>query len=1027
MFGTHMSKMTVSLMIVLVALVGSAVADTTNDRWIYVPGLTPEEQAIKESVKGHATGVITNGDWRLFAILSGTTNLQINVYSGGWSSPVRDSWIAGEGRLDLSLPVFSEDGQTQYCFPNLQPNCFRTHAKVTEFIAPRNITSIGNYIFYQNGGSLTNIVIDCPDLASMGEGIVYGKPALRSLTLKSRKLAILGNEAFYNDSNLSTFDFEVPGIVNYRSKCFYNTKLGGADPAVFHFEQVTNVGDHAFNGYSGLKGDCLRLEKLQTLGQYGFRSSQFNTIIVGFDELVKMSPYALAGASADTVVIGAGPAPLTLGTESIPSASHHLYFRGARPSTPSGTSGIYVTAPGRTTVFFRADEPGWSDLETRAPTSAELELFQSYNADVSPERLVGVVAAGSVLGNNCDVFLAYGDYGTKESRLIVAVDPRYAAECPVTPAAGVYPTEYAAGERIVLSAPAEVVQVGDIKVQATKYVVSEIDDYGHWTKNVMTNDYLVGAENAVTMPAKGSLKVEWIFDEAYSVKLAPRLTAWYPEQVTYLGEDVPGELWIAKGGTCTLVARAETDEPPKTRFLRWEGDIGDVDPENPTLTLTVSDALRVKAVFAHDWYLETAPAVNGNVTMTDGNWTLKVRRLKDTDEGRRTLIVGQVGAYSSIGGAIVSGSGPMDLSTRVTDSEGNEYDITQLAYNSLRPGVEGNPKPNACTDFTAPTTLTKLGQYLFYEASNLTNVTLNCPVLDTIQRGQFMLCKHLRRCYFSAPLLEEIPNGGFWEGMFESCSALVDLQLDLPKVTCIPMKFAPQSPLTNTDCTMWNLDSVTNVMDWAFGNEKLDGPYGELRLPALEVLTGSRQFFARNKISKIVFGSGKLRLLGEQGATAQSADVQAMDRPWHALGNMTGLRHIELGLAPDAVIPDGVFSGLGMDKVTNLTFTAAPPSNTNIFAAVAAKTTVPADGTKGVRVWANWDNPGWREGGEFAATAADLGILGREDLTDTEKTAYGMLTGKERKRWMGLVYDDKRFGWLFHYGDLPNGLLLMVK
>ena len=38
-----------------------------------------------------------------------------------------------------------------------------------------------------------------------------------------------------------------------------------------------------------------------------------------------------------------------------------------------------------------------------------------------------------------------------------------------------------------------------------------------------------------------------------------------------------------------------------------------------------------------------------------------------------------------------------------------------------------------------------------------------------------------------------------------------------------------------------------------------------------------------------------------------------------------------------------------------------------------------------------------------------------------------MLTGKERKRWMGLVYDDKRFGWLFHYGDLPNGLLLMVK
>ena len=206
------------------------------------------------------------------------------------------------------------------------------------------------------------------------------------------------------------------------------------------------------------------------------------------------------------------------------------------------------------------------------------------------------------------------------------------------------------------------------------------------------------------------------------------------------------------------------------------------------------------------------------------------------------------------------------------------------------------------------------------------------------------------------------------------------------------------------------------------------GPYGELRLPSLESLTGSAQFSGRSGITKLVLGSGNLRLLGSQGAIGQSAQAQSICRPGNALINMTGLRHIELGLAPDAEIPDGVFNGLGKDKVTNLTFTAAPPSNTNIFAAVAKATTVPKDGTKTVTVWANADNPGWRTyTGEFAETAAELGILGLNDLTAEERAVYDAMPRKTRKRWMGLVYDDKRFGWLMNSGDISTGLLLLVR
>ena len=999
-------------------------ADTTNDRWIYVPELTRDEQAIKESVKGHATGVITNGDWRLFAILSGTTNLEINVYKGGWSAKPdsQSSWIAGAGRLDLSLPVFSEDGTTQYCFPSLQPNCFRAGAKVTEFIAPRTVTSIGSYIFYLNGGSLTNLVIDCPNLTSLGRGIVYSQTKLKALTLKCPKLKTLDLDAFRNDENLSEWQLDLSGVSQYSNYAFYNVKFSGVTAEDFNLANVTNVGSYALYGRNsnGLRGDILQMDKLQHVGEKGLCNAVYDVMDLGYDSLTALDGKAIFGADARTIVLGTGANPLTIAAGAIPSSCHKLYFRGGVPMVEPGA----IASEGAlwTTILVSANEPGWRELPYRELQGDELYYFKT-RFDIPEDRLIGLLPAGA-WGNMSDVFLAYGDYRTEESRLYVVVDERYAAQCPVVPAAGMYASDYPAGTRIVLTAPDDVIQVGDFKVKASKFVVSEIDDDGRWTKNVTTNSFVVGAENAVTMPAKGSLRVEWIFDEAYSVKLAPRLTAWYPEQVTYQGADVPEELWVAEGQTCTFVARAETDELPKTRFLRWEGDIGDADPTNPTLVLAPTNGVKVKAVFAHDWYIAEPPATSGStIRMTDRNWVLKGRRLADVD-GRRKMQMGN--GYAS--GAIESGSGPMDLSTRVVDADGNEYDITKIDYNAMRPGGDSkNPTPNQCTDFTAPVTLEHLGPYTFYGADTaLTNVTLNCPNLKTVERGQFMLCSKIRRVYFSAPLLETIPSSGFWEGMFDSCSQIVDMQLNLPRVKELPMKFAKDAPLTETDCTTWHLESVTNVMDWFMGGNH-PGPTGELRLPSLETLTGSQQFAGRRGITKLVLGSGKLRLMGSQGGTPDHAGSLDLGRPENSLRDMTGLRHIELGLAPDAVIPDGVFKNLGQDKVTNITFTAAPPSNTNIFAAVAKATTVPADGTKTVRVWANWDNPGWREGGEFAATASGLDILGLGDLTDAERGAYGTLTSKERKRWMGLVYGVKRFGWLFHYGDLPHGLMLLVK
>lgn len=999
-------------------------ADTTNDRWIYVPGLTSEEQAIKESVKGHATGVITNGDWRLFAILSGTTNLEINVYKGGWSAKPdsQSSWIAGAGRLDLSLPVFSEDGTTQYCFPSLQPNCFRAGAKVTEFIAPRTVTSIGSYIFYLNGGSLTNLVIDCPNLTSLGKGIVYSQTKLKALTLKCPKLKTLDVDAFRNDVNLSEWHLDLSGVSQYSNYAFYNVKFSDVTAEDFNLANVTNVGSYALYGSNsnGLRGDILQMDKLQHVGEKGLCNAVYDVMDLGYDSLTALDGKAIFGADARTIVLGTGANPLTIAAGAIPSSCHKLYFRGGVPMVEPGA----IVSEGTlwTTILVSANEPGWRKLPYRKLQGDELYYFRTRFPDIPERRLIGLLPMGS-WGNGSDVFLAYGDYRTEESRLYVVVDERYAAQCPVVPAAGMYASDYPAGTRVVLTAPDDVIQVGDFKVKASKFVVSEIDDDGRWTKNVTTNSYVVGAENAVTMPAKGSLRIEWIFDEAYSVKLAPRLTAWYPEQVTYQGADVPEELWVDEGQTCTFVARAETDELPKTRFLRWEGDIGDAEPTNPTLVLAPTNGVKVKAVFAHDWYIADPPAASGSdATMTDGNWVLKIRRMADA-EGQRQIKVGR--KYDDT--AIVRGEGPMDLSTRVTDADGNEYVIHTLEYGAFRPNYCGNPAQNACTDFTAPTTLVKLGQFLFYGADTaLTNVTLNCPELMETDSQSFMLCKKIRRLYFSAPKLQNIPNGGYWAGYFCSCSSLDDVYLDLPMLKQLPMKFMNEAPMKGTDCSNWHLESVTNVLDYCMGF-KSTGPRGELRLPSLEAMTGSQHFANRSGITKLVLGSGKLRLMGSQGGTPDHAGSLELGRPENSLSDMTGLRHIELGLAPDAVIPDGVFKNLGQDKVTNLTFTAAPPSNTNIFAAVAKATTVPADGTKTVRVWANWDNPGWREGGEFAATAAGLGILGLGDLTDAERGAYGTLTSKERKRWMGLVYGVKRFGWLFHYGDLPHGLMLLVK
>lgn len=474
----------------------------------------------------------------------------------------------------------------------------------------------------------------------------------------------------------------------------------------------------------------------------------------------------------------------------------------------------------------------------------------------------------------------------------------------------------------------------------------------------------------------------------------------------------------------TLTAEEESDGPaPKARFAYWIGDIGDADPSNRVLNLVMDRPRHVTAVFDHDWYIENVPSQSTRGTMTDGKWTLTFRRKEDID-GKRVMKLGN----SDWGqGVVISGSGRINLDTDITDVDGLHWVVDEMADNTFRFMADGTAQ-SVVTECIFPKTVTTIGKYTFYACTSVTNVMMDCPVLTKVYYGHFFGCTNLRRFRMKCDILEDFDlldddrekqYGFFGTGFNNTSTCLEEMDLILPKLKRIPPMFCCVRPLTRTDATNWRFDSATNVMDYAFyAASYAPGPYGTLSLPALETISGKRIACQRG-FDAIRLGSGKLRDLGSSGVSSYGGAVVNVSDDF--LG-CRRLGRIELGLAPNAYIESGVFSGDTLTGITNVTFTGAAPSSPALFEGLAVRAKA---GSK-MMLYASSLQPGWTDG-EIAATRAATGIVPFEEMSTEDQAAVKALPREDRFRFMGQVYSGKPFGLLFDTNPWVAGFTVILR
>lgn len=321
-----------------------------------------------------------------------------------------------------------------------------------------------------------------------------------------------------------------------------------------------------------------------------------------------------------------------------------------------------------------------------------------------------------------------------------------------------------------------------------------------------------------------------IFDSRFAEK--------FNEQVEVVPADFPYTANGLLAFPVTLSASCSTEADEKGRrahFHRWDG--ASVEQERQTTcTLNAPGEFgAIRPMFVHDWFYDAAAG-----TIENGIWTINVTVVSSD---ARTLRIGSTAGTSVNGGTRSTafkgpgyGEGILDFNGDIRDAEGNAWTITATSRYCMTK-LENAPSqaefktsdfPYLPTVVVFPETLTTLDGNEF----NFNN-TRPWPLEEVI---------------FIAPSctspLHWVVNGS---------SLLTRLLIRAPKVKIVNANAIWQNAtLDGTDCSTWDLSSVTNVEKDAFLCST--GMRGVLSLPSLQTI-GSNNFRKHGKLEGVVLAT----------------------------------------------------------------------------------------------------------------------------------------------------------------------------
>ena len=229
--------------------------------------------------------------------------------------------------------------------------------EITALVIPNNVTSIGNYAFY-NCSSFTSVVIP-NSVTSFGSYAFYGCSGLESVTI-GNDVTSIGNYVFYNCSGLNS-------II-----------LG---------KSVTDIGNYAFSGCTGLTSVTLP-NSVTSIGNYSFRGCTGLTSVVIPNNVTSIGNSAFYNCSGlESVTIGSSVTSIGTSTfnncsalkevsclaEQVPSTGSNVF-----QNTTIASATLYV--PETSLDTYKSTTP-WKNFGTILPVAEPTYIVGDANGN----------------------------------------------------------------------------------------------------------------------------------------------------------------------------------------------------------------------------------------------------------------------------------------------------------------------------------------------------------------------------------------------------------------------------------------------------------------------------------------------------------------------------------------------------------------------------------------------------------------------------------------------------------------------
>ena len=254
-----------------------------NRNWLLCPNNNPP--------------IIHNANWRF----------EVEYDMGARTVKIK-KWTRGYGRLNLDTPVYAQSSGNPYRITVIDSEVAAVSGgscktKITELILPKTLVTLGAQGFRMN--SITNLVMDCPDLVSIGAAVLARNYSLEKAVVNIPSVkSITADFPFFNwsctDTDLSTWNLSsltnIPYQILYQQVGVAQAQAHACQSGTLTLPRVQSIAGEAFENFAQAAEFHLGTAdaKLGSISGNAFKSCAATNFVLGCTRAIQVGENAFA-------------------------------------------------------------------------------------------------------------------------------------------------------------------------------------------------------------------------------------------------------------------------------------------------------------------------------------------------------------------------------------------------------------------------------------------------------------------------------------------------------------------------------------------------------------------------------------------------------------------------------------------------------------------------------------------------------------------------------------------------------------